>query len=240
MIAVLFNDDWRYRRIGEESYTSVTLPHDAMMHEPRTDTALGEHNIGWFESYDYEYVKNFDVPKEWENKTVCLEFEGVYKCAEVFVNGEKAVFRPYGYIDFTVNIGEFLRCGESNEIKVVARNADQPNSRWYSGSGIYRNVNLFVADKKHIEHNGLRIKTLSVSPARVEVSVKTSDGSEADVEIIGAGKDGKRQSRVGDCGRKIVVAFATVSLRMQRKMRKRQVVGKFRNQNNNLHSRGRV
>ncbi len=188
MIAVLFNDDWRYRRIGEESYTSVTLPHDAMMHEPRTDTALGEHNIGWFESYDYEYVKNFDVPKEWENKTVCLEFEGVYKCAEVFVNGEKAVFRPYGYIDFTVNIGEFLRCGESNEIKVVARNADQPNSRWYSGSGIYRNVNLFVADKKHIEHNGLRIKTLSVSPARVEVSVKTSDGSEADVEIIGAGK----------------------------------------------------
>ncbi len=186
MIATLFNDSWSYRRIGEDEYISVTLPHDAMLCEPRTDTALGEHNIGWFESYDYEYVKKFDVPKEWEDKSVYIEFEGVYKCAEVYVNGEKAAFRPYGYIDFTVDIGGLLKYGESNEIKVIARNADQPNSRWYSGSGIYRDVNLFVADKKHIEHNGLKIKTLSIAPPKVEVSVSTSDGSETKIEITDA------------------------------------------------------
>ena len=96
MKAVNFNENWRYRRIdveGEER--AVTLPHDAMLVEGRSEDSLGEHNISYFIGGDYEYIKDFDAPKEWENKDVYFEFEGVYQKAEIYLNGEKLAFRPY-------------------------------------------------------------------------------------------------------------------------------------------------
>ena len=70
MTATLFNDNWIFTRIGCDSEgEKVDLPHDAMIHEKRSDDALGEHNIGWFEAYDYEYTKTFDVPESWREKT---------------------------------------------------------------------------------------------------------------------------------------------------------------------------
>lgn len=184
MIAQNFNDGWTYKRLGETSEAKpITLPHDAMLHEQRSDTALGEHNVSWFPGYDYEYVKHFEVPESYEGKNVYFEFEGVYRNAEIYINGQKAAYRPYGYTNFVVQADPYLNYGETCELKVIARNSDQPNSRWYTGSGIYRDVNIYVADAQHINHSGLKIKTLSVSPAAIEVSADTSDGSEADIEI---------------------------------------------------------
>lgn len=175
MIALNFNENWKYRRLNADAkWRNVTLPHDAMIYEKRTMQSKGGTNTGWFEGYDYEYVKTFTVPAEYSEKIITFEFEGVYRNAEVYINGKKACYRPYGYANFYVRANEFLKFGDENEIKVIARNAEQPNSRWYSGAGIYRPVTLWIADKKHILFNGVKISTLQTDPAVVEVRVQTS------------------------------------------------------------------
>ncbi len=184
-----FNEGWEYRRLSkDDEWKRVTLPHDAMIFENRTAESDGGTNTGWFEGYDYEYVKKFHLSEDYRDKVIVFEFEGVYRNAEVFINGRKAAYRPYGYTNFYVETVGFLRCGEDNEICVIARNADQPNSRWYSGAGIYRPVIMHVADGGHIELNGIKIRTLSVSPAVVEVKVKTSRQGLVRAEIFRGGK----------------------------------------------------
>ena len=165
---------WTCRHLGDTAPgKTVTLPHDAMLAEPRTALSAGGTNTGWYEGYDYEYRRTLTVPENELADTRILEFEGVYHNAEVWLNGQKAAFRPYGYTNFYVDCAPYLHAGE-NELRVIARNADQPNSRWYSGAGIYRPVQLWTAGGAHIALNGVKIRTLSLDPAVVEVRVKTT------------------------------------------------------------------
>ena len=165
---------WTCRHLGDTvPGKPVTLPHDAMLAEPRTALSAGGTNTGWYEGYDYEYQRTLTVPENELADTHILEFEGVYHNAEVWLNGQKAAFRPYGYTNFYVDCAPYLHAGE-NELRVIARNADQPNSRWYSGAGIYRPVQLWKARGAHITLNGVKIRTLSLQPAIVEVRVKTT------------------------------------------------------------------
>ena len=165
---------WTCRHLGDTAPgKTVTLPHDAMLAEPRTALSAGGTNTGWYEGYDYEYRRTLTVPENELADTHILEFEGVYHNAEVWLNGQKAGFRPYGYTNFYVDCAPYLHAGE-NELRVIARNADQPNSRWYSGAGIYRPVQLWTARSAHIALNGVKIRTLSLDPAVVEVCVKTT------------------------------------------------------------------
>lgn len=165
---------WTCRHLGNTAPgKTVTLPHDAMLAEPRTALSAGGTNTGWYEGYDYEYQRTLTVPENELADTHILEFEGVYHNAEVWLNGQKAAFRPYGYTNFYVDCAPYLHAGE-NELRVIARNADQPNSRWYSGAGIYRPVQLWTARGAHITLNGVKIRTLSLDPAVVEVRVKTT------------------------------------------------------------------
>lgn len=165
---------WTCRHLGDTAPGKpVTLPHDAMLAEPRTALSAGGTNTGWYEGYDYEYRRTLTVPENELADTHILEFEGVYHNAEVWLNGQKAAFRPYGYTNFYVDCAPYLHSGE-NELRVIARNADQPNSRWYSGAGIYRPVQLWTAKGAHITLNGVKIRTLSLDPAVVEVRVKTT------------------------------------------------------------------
>ena len=165
---------WTCRHLGDTAPgKTVTLPHDAMLAEPRTALSAGGTNTGWYEGYDYEYRRTLTVPENELADTHMLEFEGVYHNAEVWLNGQKAAFRPYGYTNFYVDCAPYLHAGE-NELRVIARNADQPNSRWYSGAGIYRPVQLWTARGAHITLNGVKIRTLSLDPAVVEVRVKTT------------------------------------------------------------------
>lgn len=165
---------WTCRHLGDTAPGKpVTLPHDAMLAEPRTALSAGGTNTGWYEGYDYEYRRTLTVPENELADTRILEFEGVYHNAEVWLNGQKAAFRPYGYTNFYVDCAPYLHAGE-NELRVIARNADQPNSRWYSGAGIYRPVQLWTARSAHIALNGVKIRTLSLDPAIVEVRVKTT------------------------------------------------------------------
>lgn len=165
---------WTCRHLGDTAPgKTVTLPHDAMLAEPRTALSAGGTNTGWYEGYDYEYRRTLIVPENELADTHILEFEGVYHNAEVWLNGQKAAFRPYGYTNFYVDCAPYLHAGE-NELRVIARNADQPNSRWYSGAGIYRPVQLWTARGARIALNGVKIRTLSLDPAVVEVRVKTT------------------------------------------------------------------
>ena len=165
---------WTCRHLGDTAPgRPVTLPHDAMLAEPRTALSAGGVNTGWYEGYDYEYQRTLTVLENELSDTHILEFEGVYHNAEVWLNGQKAAFRPYGYTNFYVDCAPFLRAGD-NELRVIARNADQPNSRWYSGAGLYRPVQLWTAGEKHILLNGVRIRTVSLEPAVVEIRVRTS------------------------------------------------------------------
>ena len=183
-----FNDNWYVKHLEDSGEGSaVRVPDDAMLREKRTEDATGGLNVAWFEGRDYLYTKKITLTQEETALHHVLEFEGVYRKAEVFINGRKAGFRPYGYTSFTVNADGFFTVGE-NIIEVTARNSDQPNSRWYSGAGIYRPVSLWRAGQKYIELNGVKIRTVSVSPAVIEVEVKTNAEGAIAVEILREGR----------------------------------------------------
>ena len=184
MQSILFHDHWYVRHTDENGPGKpVPLPHDAMLSEPRTADAGGGLNISWFKGRDYVYTRHFSVSKKDLMMHNVLEFEGVYRKAEVWINGKKTAFRPYGYTNFYVELDDCLREGD-NTVEVIARNGDQPNSRWYSGSGIYRPVKWWRSPKKHIELNGVRIRTLRVNPAVIEISVRTSEPGPVTVQIL--------------------------------------------------------
>ncbi len=183
-----FNHDWTCRALKPGAQAiPVTLPHDAMRTEARVNTSLGEGNIGWFEGGDYEYRKHFTLSEEQKKQKVLLEFESVYHDAEVYLNGQKIAFRPYGYTNFYAEMTPYIRDGE-NELQVIARNADQPNSRWYSGTGIFRPVWLWTGEEKHIPVNGVRIRTLSIHPAKISIHVETSVPGSVHLSILDGNK----------------------------------------------------
>lgn len=186
-----FNQAWTFCRVGEETVKrEVMIPHDAMISEKRTADSAGGINTGWFEGYDYIYEKEFEIPDEYEKQEISFEFEGVYHNAEVYLNGEKAAYRPYGYTNFYIDADPYLKYGEKNQIRVIAHNADQPNSRWYSGAGIYRPVWMYVRPKQHILRNEIRVRTLSVDPAVIEAEVNTNAPGKVKLEVIAdAGSD---------------------------------------------------
>ena len=193
MKKIAWNEDWQWRHLdSDEAWKSVTLPHDAALYEERTLESPAGVNSGWLMGADYEYVKKFMLPAEYTGKVLTLEFEGVYKDAEVYLNGTLAGSCNYGYSGFYIPVNEFVKFGEENEIRVIAKNADQPNSRWYSGAGIYRPVTLLVQNPKHILLDGIKITTLRIEeagePAIVEVRAAVNGGGSVSVAVE---KDGE-------------------------------------------------
>lgn len=119
-------------------------------------------------------MKKESFNKDWtcNGKPVTLphdaEFEGVYKNATVSLNGKEIAFHAYGYTRFFVELGE-LNFGKENTLTVVADNSRLPNSRWYSGSGIYRPVWVYVCEKDGLHPESVKISTVSIDPTVVKV-----------------------------------------------------------------------
>ena len=179
-----FNKGWEYAHLGEEDRKAVELPHDAMLPEPCSPACPGGKNTGWVEGRDYVYEKTFRAEEAWKEGEAVLEFEGVYRNAKVYLNGEEAGGCRYGYSNFYVDLKPYLRFGQENAVRVEAFNADQPNSRWYSGAGIYRPVWLYLMPKEHILLNGIRIRTADYRTARISVSVQTNAAGNVLIEIM--------------------------------------------------------
>lgn len=178
MKRIAFNDSWQHA--GE----TITLPHDAMITARRYAEAPSTGACACFEGGVYEYEKTFTAPAAWEGKEISLQFEGVYRNAKVYLNGEEAGGAAYGYIPFFVPL-KGLKYGEENVVRVVADNSKQPNSRWYSGGGIYRPVWLWECEKEGLRPECVQITTLSYAPARIEV--KITAGQDAAIEILDGG-----------------------------------------------------
>lgn len=171
MIRENFNRDWQVMKggsnaaaaafLGTDDVQLVHLPYDAMIHEERTPEVESGAQTGFYPGGEYIYQKTFFAPEEWKEKKAILEFEGIYQTAMVYVNGALAEASLYGYSGFYVELNPWLNYGEENRIKVIASNSRTPNSRWYTGSGIYRDVKLMVGDRIHIPADGVRITTLA-------------------------------------------------------------------------------
>ena len=176
---------------------TVDLPHDWDIFEgPVSGEGVTGTGGGWFEAGKGEYRKTFKMP---DGEVVKLHFEGVYQKAEVFVNGQKTGQHHYGYTPFTVDVTPYIYKNkkQTNEVVVKVDNSEQPNCRWYSGSGIYRHVWLETMPALHIAENGIFITTPEVNAekARVQVDVTIANESQSD-----------RNATVVVCGAQLMVA----------------------------------
>ncbi len=139
-----FNKGWVFCRENGKKEV-VSLPHDAMLMETRKEACQNGDKAGYFPGGVYQYEKRFTLEKEEADKYVEIVFEGVYGRTSVEVNGIPVAEHAYGYTEFAVDISETV-CEGENIIKVTVDNHLEPNSRWYSGSGIYRPVHLMIKD----------------------------------------------------------------------------------------------
>jgi beta-galactosidase len=180
-----FNKSWRFHLgdvtngqapdFDDSKWRALNLPHDWSIEgefSERHPAGFGggalPGGIGW-------YRKTFSLPASANGKLVFIDFDGVYRNSEVWLNGHYLGKRPYGYISFAYELSPYLNYGnQKNVLAVKADNSQQPNSRWYSGSGIYRNVWLTTVDKLHVDHWGTYITTPRVTAESATVSTETS------------------------------------------------------------------
>ena len=186
-----FNEGWKFGRQGEEKH-GVLIPHDAMQEEKRSATAAGGSACAFFPGAVYEYEKTLTLPADGAAERLILQFDGVYQRSKVYVNDVEAGGYVYGYSPFFVDITDQVKAGEDNVIRVVADNSAQPNSRWYSGGGIYRSVWLWTGTTDAIAPEGVKVKTLSINPAKIQVRTERMEGASQDltaaIEISCEGK----------------------------------------------------
>ena len=194
---LLFDNDWQFTREGKT--ITVDLPHDWDIYEsPNPATGATGTGGGWYPGGKGEYRKMFSVDGlECRGKLVMLHFEGVYQKAEVFVNGQKAGQHAYGYTPFTVDITPYLnqatnhkfqnskfkfQTSNLNEIVVKVDNSQQPNCRWYSGSGIYRHVWLLTKRKSYINEWSVQVTTPDIHTVNIKAEVVTENGLRKPIE----------------------------------------------------------
>jgi len=180
-----FNQNWKFTLadstmnassmvFNDNSWRTLNLPHDWSIESDFSKdypaTAGGgalPGGLGW-------YRKSFTVDKDNKGKHVYIDFDGVYRNSEVWINGISVGKRPYGYISFRYELTPYIKFGENNVIAVKVDNSKQPNSRWYSGSGIFRNVWLTILNPIHVDLWGTYVTTPNINSDSAEVSIQTT------------------------------------------------------------------
>jgi len=177
-----FNEGWKFflgndssvidPKFNDSRWRSLSLPHDWSIESDFIKDAPATNQggslpggIGW-------YRKTFTLPTTTKNKNVSIEFDGVYKNSEVWINGHYLGKRPYGYVSFSYDLtGYIFPSPQKNVIVVKVDNSQQPDSRWYSGSGIYRNVKLHVTNNISITISGIFINADKIENNKVDIAV---------------------------------------------------------------------
>ena len=202
----LFDFGWQFTHNGKT--INVDLPHDWDIFEgPNSGKGATGTGGGWFEAGKGEYLKTFATPNA---ELVKLHFEGVYQKAEVYVNGQKAGQHHYGYTPFTVDVTPYLNRNkkQTNEVVVKVDNSEQPNCRWYSGSGIYRHVWLETMPALHIAENGVFVTTPEVSADKAKVQVEVTVQNESNNNQQGIVEvEGQQQEILLKAGESKAVTF---------------------------------
>jgi len=178
-----FNFDWKFylgdlkgvqkTTIIDNDWKPVRLPHDWSVEHPFTQentagaTAFLPGGIGW-------YRKIFRVSENAKNKITTIEFDGIYSNAEVWINGHYLGKHPYGYTPITYDLTKYLKYNQDNLIAVKVDRSAYIDSRWYPGSGIYRNVKLVTKNKVHIPQWGVFVTTPEVTKNQAIVKLQTT------------------------------------------------------------------
>ena len=203
MAPELFDWDWKFHLGGAQGAEAVDfddslwrrldLPHDWSIEDltgtqsPFKQTAISQVSGGFTTGGTGWYRKKFTVPAAAKGKRVLIQFDGVYMNAEVWLNGQTVGTHPYGYTSFWFDLTDRLKFGESNVLAVKVKNEGE-NSRWYSGSGIYRHVWLRTVEPVHVVPWGIYITSPDVTAAAAEISVRVriqnDSGSAKGINII--------------------------------------------------------
>ena len=184
-----FDDNWRFYfgdasgaeqpTFDDSQWRQLSLPHDYSIEQEYTQSGEAESayllgGTGW-------YRKNFTLGKEMEGKKVRIDFGGVYMNATVYVNGQQVGTHPYGYTPFSFDITDYVKVGQVNTIAVKVDHKT-PSSRWYSGSGIYRSVQLTTTDEVHVDLNGVKVETPKLADGNQDTNIKTKVLNESEEE----------------------------------------------------------
>lgn len=196
------NENWKFilqqtekeklKDLEDKRWSTVNLPHDWSVRQQLSPTLASA--TGYLPGGIGLYRKQLFVPKEREGKKVYLYFEGVYNRSEVFVNGESVGNRPNGYVSFMYDATSQIRFGEENTITVRVDHSRSADSRWYTGSGVYRNVWVVYANQVHINLWGVyaypeKLKKGVQLNVEVEVVNETETSSALTInnELLSAG-----------------------------------------------------
>ena len=185
----------------DAAWRVVNLPHDWSIEGTVDPQAPGAGGDGFFPMGLGWYRRRIAVPAAWSRRRVMVEFEGVYENATVWINGHDLGLHPYGYTSFWLDLTPYLRPGAVNVLAVRVDNSEQPNSRWYTGSGIDRHVWLVVTDSVHLVPWGVFVSPIEATAAaaqiRVETTVRDDSDAPAAVEV---------ETRLEDAGGRTVAA----------------------------------
>jgi beta-galactosidase len=225
-VRLTFDWGWKFRRgdmagaespsFHDEEWRSIDLPHDWSIEGPFAQNEPTGGPGGYLPTGIGWYRKRFQIPETYRGRKATLEFDGIYQNSEVWINGNYLGQRPYGYISFAYDLTPCLRRGD-NVVAVRVDNSRQPNSRWYSGSGIYRHTWLTVTNhvhiaQLHIAQWGTFVTTPRISPraatVRIQTRVRNETSSQETCTLLSAvtGPDGavsgqaetERQIAAGD------------------------------------------
>ena len=187
-----FSENWKFNlgdasgaeapTFDDSAWEHVDVPHDYSINQEYTKSGEGESayklgGIGW-------YRKAFQVGEELSGKRVRIDFDGVYMDATVYINGQELGNHPYGYTPFSFDLTPYLKVGEQNVVAVRV-NHQTPSSRWYSGSGIGRKVELTVTDPVHVARDGVRVTApdLATNQAQVRTQLASTVQNDGDAAV---------------------------------------------------------
>ena len=210
---ILFNEGWKFflgdsedhskLSFNDGNWKDIILPHDWDTEYPIDEKHMSGSGGGYAKGGVGWYRKKFSAP---EGGRTVLQFDGVFQDSIVYLNGEEVGGWSYGYSEFTVDISELIIPGE-NLLAVRVDNSGQPNSRWYTGSGVYRNVYLLKLNDVHLRHNGLYIITNGIycdnTIASVQIQSWVQNESKVRVDVV-------VKHRILDADNKEVTAISSV------------------------------
>jgi beta-galactosidase len=192
---------------ADADWETVNVPHDWSIYGPYNRTNSIDPRGGYLPTGVGWYRKHFLAPEALRGEKISVEFDGVYRDSDVWINGHFLGHYPFGYLGFTYDLTPYLNFGgQPNVIAVRVDNSKQPNSRWYSGSGIERHVWITATDPVHVAHWGTQITTPEVSTNAATVRVRTeilNEGSDAravtlTTEVLGESGEVLASAEVGE------------------------------------------
>ncbi len=158
---------------NDASWRSLDLPHDWSIEGPFAQSEPSGGPGGYAPTGTAWYRKHFRLPASYQGRQISIEFDGVYQNSEVWMNGQYLGKRPFGYISFGYDLTRYLNARGENVVAVKVDNSRQPNSRWYSGSGMYRHTWLLAVNPVHVARWGTFVTTPRVNTGGATVQAET-------------------------------------------------------------------